>query len=194
MTSDRRFSFEKITKLDNPERHRQLPPAPLVELITTLEPGSILDIGVGTGYFAIPLAAALPEAAIVGADVEPRMFEILQQRAEEAGQADRISTVQIPADRPTAGWQGGFDLVLMAAVFHELDQRPAYLAGVREIMTEGGQLVIADWMPEEEPTMGPPSHHRVPPQDARSDLAAAGFSDVKSRDLYPRWYVLVASK
>ena len=193
MTTDRRFSFEKIAKLDNAQRHQQLPPAPLVELIASFEPGSVLDIGVGTGYFAIPLAAALPSAHMVGADVEPRMFEVLQQHAAEAGYADRITTMQIPEDRLTARREGGFDVILMAAVFHELEARPAYLAGVRQALAPGGRLVIADWQPEEEPVMGPPSHHRIPATEVQRDLAEAGFSTVVSHDLYRSWYVLVAS-
>lgn len=193
MSEDRRFSFEKIAKLDSPERRQRQPPAPLVELIASWKPGALLDIGAGTGYFTIPLAAALPDATIVGTDVEPRMFEVLQQRAGAAGCEGRITLQQTPAERLLLEGQPAFDVALMVALYHELEDRRAYLTGVRAALAPGGRLVLCDWCPEDDPRVGPPNSHRVALQQAHRDLEAVGFSSVERHELYsPSFYLLVA--
>lgn len=187
---ERRFSFEKVKKLDSPQRYEHMPPTPLVKLVADMAPAAVLDIGVGTGYFAIPLAAALPDADIVGADVEPRMFEVLAEHAATAGVAGRVTTVQVPADRLELP-RGDFDVALLVALYHELDDRVGYLAGVRQALAPGGRVVICDWRPEDEPEIGPPNSHRVPEDEAVNDLTSAGFDHVQRHELYPSLYVLV---
>jgi ubiquinone/menaquinone biosynthesis C-methylase UbiE len=187
---DRRFIFDKVAKLDSPKRYEHMPPAPLVKLVADMAPAAVLDIGVGTGYLAIPLAAALPDADIVGADVEPRMFEVLAEHAAKAGVAGRVTTVQVPADRLELP-RGDFDVALLVAIYHELDDRVSYLAGVRQTLAPGGRVVICDWRPEDEPEHGPPNSHRLAEETAVAELTSAGFDQVESLELYPSLYVLV---
>ena len=130
------FRFEKAAKLDNEERRALQPAGPLVEQIATWAPERILDVGVGTGYFALPLARALPRAGIVGVDAEPRMLELARERAEGAGLAERITLRQTPPDRLELE-DAGFDLVLMANLYHELPERPGYLGEIRRVLRAG---------------------------------------------------------
>lgn len=193
MTTDRRFTFDKAAKLDSPQRRERQPPGPLVELIASWRPSVILDIGVGTGYFAIPLAQAAPGAAIVGLDVEPRMFDVVQERAQEAGCGERITLIQTSPDGLALD-RTDFDVALMVALYHELDQRPEYLTRVREALAPGGRLVLCDWRLEEAPEVGPPNSHRVPQEQAERDLSAAGFVSVEHHELYASHYLLVAQQ
>jgi ubiquinone/menaquinone biosynthesis C-methylase UbiE len=191
MTEDRRFPPAKLAKLDAPERHQRMPPAKLVELVAAAAPTTLLDVGVGTGYFAIPLAGALPGASIIGLDVEPQMLEVFRERATAAGLGKAITTVQAPPDSiPLA--DASVDAVLMAAVYHEFDDRRAYLVDTRRVMRSGGLVVIADWHPERGLDAGPPADHRIAPADVEADLLAAEFSAVASHELYESFYVITA--
>ncbi len=191
MTEDRRFPAAKLARLDAPERHQHMPPARLVELFAAAAPTDVLDIGVGTGYFAIPLARALPDASIIGLDVEPRMLEAYRERAVAAGLGPDITTVQAPADAiPLA--DASVDAALMATVYHEFDDRRAYLVDTRRVMRSGGLLVIADWHPERGLESGPPANHRIAPAEVEVDLRSADFSDVTSHELYESFYVVSA--
>lgn len=191
MHDDRRFPFEKIAKLDAPERQEALPKPPLVELVAGLQPRRIADIGVGTGYFALPLAERLPAAHVLGVDVEPRMLEVLAERAAEKGVADRVETVSTTADRPGLD-DGSVDVVLLVAVYHELDDRAAYMQRVRKALASGGRVVICDWRHDRGFDHGPPEHHRVAESVARADLETAGFQEITAHDLYDAFYVLSA--
>lgn len=188
MVSDRRFPVEKIAKLDSPARRSRQPPGPLVELIASWSPDRLLDIGVGTGYFAIPLARALPAASILGLDVEPRLLEVAGQRLEDAG-FDRVRLRPTDPDRIDAETDSR-DLALMVALYHELDDRPAYLGEVRRVLGEGGRLVVCDWSPEGSHEAGPPMDHRISRGVVEQELAAAGFTAVTAHDLYSDFYVL----
>ena len=52
---------------------------------------SVLDVGCATGGWAIELAQQYPMMKVVGVDISDRMVRYAQQRAEEAGVADRVS-------------------------------------------------------------------------------------------------------
>lgn len=193
MHEDRRFPFEKIAKLESPERQAVLPVEPLVALVAGMDPGRIADIGVGSGYFALPLAARLPTARVLGVDVEPRMLEVLAERAGANGCADRIEPVLTPADHPALA-EESVDLALVVSVYHELDDRVAYLERLRAALAPGGHVVICDWRHDRGFEEGPPEHHRVAESVARADLQAAGFDGIEAHDLYEAFYVLSANR
>ncbi|MDY0003564.1 MAG: class I SAM-dependent methyltransferase, partial [Polyangia bacterium] len=98
MSGERRFPPEKIASLDAPERELHQPAAPLVDLVAAWGPRAILDLGVGTGYFALPLCARLPGARVIGLDAEARMLEALAGRAEAAGCAGALESIEAGAE------------------------------------------------------------------------------------------------
>jgi ubiquinone/menaquinone biosynthesis C-methylase UbiE len=186
------FPFEKAARLDSEERKASQPAAPLVDLIASFEPRRVLEVGVGTGYFALPLARALPGAEVVGADIEPRIMEIARERAEKAGLSLRL--LETTAERLEVEDQA-FDAVLLANLYHELPGRPAYLGEIRRALRPGGHLVICDWAPQEgDPDAGPPNDHRVARETAEAELRAAGFDGIANHELYPGFYTLVAAR
>ena len=124
--NDRRFPPEKIAKLDSPQRHAMQPPAAIVEILAAARPATVLDVGVGTGFFALPLAAALPESKVIGLDVEPRMLAVFEERATEKGLAGQVELLEAPPDAVPLP-DGAVDAALLANVYHELDDRGAYL-------------------------------------------------------------------
>lgn len=196
MHDDRRFPYEKVARLDSPERLERQPPAALVALVSSFAPSRILDVGVGTGTFLIPCAVALPDAEAVGLDVEPRMLEIFANRARERGLDGRARSLQaalrgrgsVPLE------DGSVDVALMVNFYHEIDDRPAALAEVARLLARSGRLVIADWDPEGPEEHGPPRDHRVAPGTARREVAEAGLSAVEEPALWPGFFALVASK
>ena len=189
------FPVEKAAKLHSEQRRSRQPFEPLVRLVAPWKPAALLDVGVGTGYFAIPLAEALPRARVVGLDSEPKMLELARARAEEQGLGDRLelsATGRHGLDAPDRS----FDLVLMAQLYHELSDRPRHLAEVRRVLRAGGRLVIVDWdKGAGDGSHGPPDGHRVARADAEAELRRAGFANIEAHDLYDATgvYTLVAT-
>jgi ubiquinone/menaquinone biosynthesis C-methylase UbiE len=192
MHDDRRFPVESMARLDSPERAERQPPAPLVELVAALRPTRVLDVGAGTGYFALPLAARLAGARIIALDVEPRMLEVIMKRATERGLGGTVETLLAPAGKvPLA--DASVDLVLLMNIFHELDHRPAHIGELKRVLRRRGHLIICDWSPSGGPAAGPPVEHRVPQQTAVAELTHAGFADVTEHRLYPSFWTLQAT-
>jgi ubiquinone/menaquinone biosynthesis C-methylase UbiE len=186
------FQFERAARLDSEDRKARQPAGPLVELVASLAPARVLEVGVGTGYFALPLASALPDTEVVGADIEPRMMEIARERAEHAGVSLRL--LETTAERLEVDDEG-FDVVLLANLYHELPGRPAYLGEVRRALRPGGHLVICDWARTKgEHGSGPPNDHRVARETTEAEVRAAGFDGIAVHDLYPGFYTLVAAR
>jgi len=196
MPADRKFPVGKIARLDSPERHERQPPERLVELIAAWQPLVVVDLGVGTGYFAVPLAVRLPEARVIGIDIEPRMLEVLEPKAVEAGVADRVRVAIVSeAEGAMLPLKDSSAAVLFSvALYHELDDRATSLAETYRVLQPGGRTVICDWDPAGNAEQGPPRDHRVPMATAREELGAAGFVDVEEHALYDHFYTLVGCK
>ncbi len=187
MTDEHKISFGRAARLDDDERHRRQPPGPLVALVAGLRPGVVLDLGVGTGYFALPLRAAVPGARVVGIDAEVRMFGPLRRKA---GGGHVAAVVADAAGVPVRDHAA--DVVLMVNLYHELDDRPGVLRDVRRVLASGGYLVLSDWARRGTREAGPPPEHRVPEAVAEAELRRAGFAAPESHALYGDFFTLIA--
>ncbi len=194
MASDKKFPVEKIARLDSDERRARQPPGPLVELIATSTPKRVVDLGAGTGYFAIPTAARLPDCTVTCIDLEIAMLEPLEEKATAAGVVDQLRALIVSEAEGAVLplMDESVDLILMAAVYHELPDRPGSLAECLRGLKPGGRLVICDWSTEGPSEAGPPADHRIPTPTVEAELEAAGFATIASHDLYADFFTLTA--
>lgn len=105
---------------------------------------TILDVGCGTGSFAILMKQAAPGAHIVGLDPDPHVLRLAAAKADAAGV--EIEWRQGFA-REAAGSSGGFDKAVSSLVFHQVP-RPEKRAGIAAMLAavhHGGELHIADY-------------------------------------------------
>ncbi|MFP5275520.1 MAG: class I SAM-dependent methyltransferase [Acidobacteriota bacterium] len=182
MAHERRFNAAMAGKLENPERLQWLPPAEVVTALS-VKPGEVIaDIGAGTGYFALPIArAASPGGKVYAVDAQAEMLSLLQAKLSN-GSADKIELIRAEAD--ATGLPGAScDLVFMANVWHEFDDRVAVVKEAQRILRAGGRIGILDWRPDVEPEYGPPLEHRLAPGDAVEVLRASGAAQISSRDV-----------
>ncbi len=99
----------------------------------------VLDIGCGEGQPTVELAR-LTDGTVTGIDIDAASLEFLEQRAEEAGVADRVNTVKgsyMEMDFP----EGHFDLIWAEATLHVVGLED----GIREVsrfIRPGGHFVI----------------------------------------------------
>ncbi len=132
--------------------------------------GRVLELGVGTGRLALPMAAA--GLAVVGVDTSTAMLERLAER--DPGRLIDVVCGDMVADLP----DGPFDAALVAynTIFNLPDEQRqlACFAAVAERLRPGGSFVVEAFVPEVE----------VPP--------AAG-SDVSVRSLAVDQVVLSVS-
>ena len=114
-------------------------------MLKALAPGpgeTIVDIGCGTGSFAVMLKSAEPGVDLLGIDPDEEALAIARAKAEAAGLAIR--------------WERGFardvaansaDAVVTSLMFHQVPmaEKQAGLAAMHAALRPGGRLLIADY-------------------------------------------------
>lgn len=102
---------------------------------------TVVDVGGGTGGFAVPLAQAGHQVTVV--DASPDALAALARRASEAGVADRVSSVQGDGDRlAELVPAGSADLVLCHSVLEVVDEPMEVLRAVSATLRPGGAASI----------------------------------------------------
>jgi SAM-dependent methyltransferase len=113
-------------------------------LVPFAEGGTVLELGVGTGRIALPLAAA--GANVVGLDASAKMLEQLAAKPE----GHRVTTVC--ADMAGALPAGPFTLVFVAInTFFNLTSREQQLQCLQNVaacLTDDGTFVIEAFVPD----------------------------------------------
>jgi ubiquinone/menaquinone biosynthesis C-methylase UbiE len=112
--------------------------------------GAVVDVGAGTGTFAIALAAARPDAAVIAVDGDEQALALARakfgaERVEwRAGLAGAL-----PVE---AGWA---DAVVMSLLLHHLDPaaKTEALTEAARVLRPGGRLHVADWGRPQDPLM-----------------------------------------
>lgn len=104
-------------------------------------PLSVLDVGGGTGGFAVPLAAEGHRVTVV--DASPDALAALSRRASDAGVAERITGRQGDAgDLPSLVPDGSVDLVLCHSLLEVVDAPEWVAAALAGVLRPGGAASV----------------------------------------------------
>ena len=102
---------------------------------------TVVDVGGGTGGFAVPLAEAGHRVTVV--DASPDALAALTRRAADAGVSDRVSAVQGDADQlADLVPDGDADLVLCHSVLEEVDDPGRSAAALAAALRPGGTASV----------------------------------------------------
>jgi len=171
----------RIARLRSPERLEYFDPEKIWNELTPAPDSTILDIGTGVGFIALPLARQFPGAKVYGCDIQEGMIELLREDASARGLGNVEGIVMTPdtVDLP----DGVADIIVIAQLHHELDAPEPLLAECRRLLRPGGTVAIVDWK-DEENGKSPAAGRRVPVATMRAQLESAGFSALEEHDIY----------
>lgn len=104
--------------------------------------GPIVELGVGTGRIALPIAAA--GIKVIGIDVSKRMLDVCRRRAEEAGVSDLVDLRPGDLRRPPVPERVRLVTCPFRALHHlESDEaRREALAAAQAMLEPGGRFVF----------------------------------------------------
>jgi len=171
----------RIERLRSHERLEYFDPNRIWDVLQPTPDCTLIDIGTGVGFVALPFAERYPGATVYCADILDGMIELLRKDATAKGH-DNVhgivmgpNTINLP--------DGIADIIVMAQLHHELNEPEPLLVECRRLLSKGGIVAIVDWK-DEDNGKSPPAGRRVPEADLRAQLTAAGFSDLERRDVY----------
>jgi len=114
--------------------------------------GPVLELAVGTGRLAIPLAEA--GHLVTGVDLDPAMLERARRRARGAAGSDRLSLVEadlVGLRLPDAGRFGlAFIALNSLLVLPSRVAQQAALQTLADHLAPGGLAVVDIWLPDSE--------------------------------------------
>lgn len=211
----RKFNPHGYRRLLDPQRVQYNDPAQMLTALA-VEPGhTVLDVGCGPGWFTIPAARlAGSRGKVYALDVSPEMLAVLERRLRQArpgpaedqkdlapaatrtepdsGSVPR-APVQLVLISEGASWplaDNCCQRVLVANVFHEVDDVDKLLAELARVTRPDGLVLLADWRAEPTP-MGPPMDHRLPTAAVKATCIAAGFQVIAEPPVGPYHFSLL---
>lgn len=113
-------------------------------------PVQVADIGCGTGASTLVLARLL-NARITAVDVLPELLQVLRERAESTGVAERITTLACSIDSLPFG-DGAFDIPWAEGSIYNIGFAQG-VAAWRRFLRPGGLLVASEitWLTDSRP-------------------------------------------
>lgn len=111
------------------------------------QPGQIiLDVGCGTGTFALQLKEACPDARVIGLDPDPKVLDLARGKAEAAG-LHVDWRVGFGDELDKLPEHGSIATAVSSLVLHQcpLATKRAILAATAQALRPGGRIAIADY-------------------------------------------------
>jgi ubiquinone/menaquinone biosynthesis C-methylase UbiE len=108
------------------------------------KPGQrVLEVGPGTGYYALNVAGWLePDGALEVLDVQQEMLDHTMRRAHALGISNIVPT---PGDAQTLPYPDGyFDAAYLVATLGEVPDKGRALSELRRVLERGGRLVVGE--------------------------------------------------
>jgi len=157
-----------------------------------LEPDDVVaDIGAGTGYFSLPIAARVPRGRVLAVDIQQEMLDIVGSRTKSAG----IRNVEpVLATETNPGLPAGtVDLVLMVDAYHEFSHPREVMTGVARGLKTGGRVVLIEYRGED-PSVPILELHKMTEAQARKEMSAVGLEWQETRDVLPQQHFMIFRK
>ena len=187
-----KFNPERLARLNDPGREKMLDPALLWKGFGVDRPGSVVDLGAGTGFFAVRFIPHLARGGTIWAcDTDPAMVAWMEKHLSPA-QLAHVRPLEV--EENAVGLPDGFaDLVYLVNVFHELEDAPRMLGELLRLLKPGAPLAVVDWK-NEPMEHGPPVDHRVDRGTIRTGMERAGLQGVSEPGPLPFHVFLTGRK
>jgi SAM-dependent methyltransferase len=111
-------------------------------------PARVADVACGTGWSSIAMARAYPRIIVDGFDLDQDVIAVAREHADEVGLADRVTfSVTDASEFPNTG---GYDLVTIIEALHDMSRPVDVLRTAREMLGEGGAVLVVDELAQDE--------------------------------------------
>jgi len=194
--SGRRFAgvmgFQGADWLDRSEREAEEEPERALDAIGIAAGSTVADVGAGSGYMTVRLAARVgPAGRVYANDLQPEMLSLLRARLQRTRLAN-VTLVQGAIDDPKLP-ASSLDLVLMVDVYHEFSQPQKMLRGIHSALKPGGRLVLLEYR-KEDPSVPIRFEHKMSVAEAKLEVEADGFRLARVSDVLAWQHILIFEK
>jgi len=181
-----KFDAKKSGILDDPERVKILDPDRTLDKLELTGKTVLADLGCGTGFFSIPAARRVKK--VFALDIQEEMLDILREKIKK----EKITNIEVilSGESSIPLSDKSVDILLMANVFHELEDRFTLLKEVNRVLKMNGRLMIIDWK-KMEMDFGPPLQERLDEKEVIDTCFINGFMLIERSNIGPYNYLLI---
>ena len=159
---------------------------------------SVVEIGCGNGYFAIPSAHIVAPATVYALDLDAALLAELDTLADQQA-IENLVTVEGDARNLTDHLSDPVDVALLANTCHGIENADPIVTAVEDSLSDDGRFVVINWVdrPREATTVadeprGPPTDLRLSPEETRAMVeGASDLTLTRQVDIPPYHYALV---
>ena len=196
-------ALNTISRLDQVEAERDQWQRP-VEVLHALDirPGDVVvDLGCGSGYFALRLSPlAGKDGRVLSEDIRRLPLAFLWFRTILKSERN-VTVIHGDVADPHLP-PGRVNEVLIANTYHELTDSQAIVAHLRESLMPGGRLVVVDRAPKPSDIGASPlAEHEISAEQVKNELGQAQFEIVTVQNNFinkdpdnESWWLIVARK
>jgi ubiquinone/menaquinone biosynthesis C-methylase UbiE len=173
------------------ERDQWQRPTEIIGALTLNKGSTVVDLGCGSGYFALKLSRVVsPDGTVLAVDIRRLPLRFLWIRALLRRKHNIRTLLGQPNNShlPT----NAIDAVLIANTYHELDYRSEILKQISQSLVADGRLVIVDPLQTEYGVLSPAS--------VEDELRTTGFEILSREDHFLEqpgrgvWWLIIARK
>ena len=165
-----------------------------VDLLTQLaiQPGMVIaDIGAGNAFYSLPISDLVgPSGQVFAVEWRPWVLDLLHAGLSSPDARRNVRFV-VGRAADTGLPAGSCDIVMLADIWHTLDDPDAVLDEARRILRPGGRLAVLNWRPDTLCPPGPPLEHRVPMQPTICAIEMKSWSLINVAGKYADGYLLI---
>lgn len=104
---------------------------------------TVLDVGCGAGFTSLGLARLVgEEGKVIAADLQPRMLDMVAERAMKEGMSDRVHIHLCERDRICL--QEQVDFIVAFFMVHEVPNVNLFLEEIYSLLKPGGQFFVTE--------------------------------------------------
>lgn len=175
-----------VERFDSDEREEWQMPERVINALDLHPAATVIEVGAGTGYFAVRLARHLPDGKLIAVDKQAKLVAYMQSRARRLGLTNLEA--QLVAEKGGINASEGADLILSVDMYHHIPDRVLYFSNLIKHLMADGRVAIID---RKTNSPGSAEFNRVSPGAVKDEMRNAGFKPVADFDFLPHQYFLV---
>ena len=104
---------------------------------------TVMDLGCGMGHFSMGMAGLVGGTGrVIAVDLQQKMLDVMERRAQRSGLADRILPHLCQAD--DIGIEEPVDFILAFWMVHEVPDQNKFFKQLKSLLTAEGKILIAE--------------------------------------------------
>lgn len=159
---------------------------------------SVVEIGCGNGYFAVPAARIVAPAPVYALDLDAALLAELGTLADQQD-VENLVTVEGDARNIEEHLPESVDIALLANTCHGIENPGSFVADIEGVLADGGRFIVINWVdePSGETTIageprGPPDEIRLSPEETQAIVEDATDLTLSEQvDIPPYHYALI---